>query len=374
MYKPKILVTAATGHTGSAVVQQLLQQGFPVRAFVRQSDARAKALESAGAEIVVGNLLDFRDLRKALSGIQRAYHCPPFTPNLLHGAMLFASAAVEAKLEVVALMSQWHPHPADPSFVTREHWIANQLYRWMPSVDVIHINPGLFAFVYMLGLPAILHLGVLMAPFGEGRNAPPANEDIARVATNVLVNPAPHIGKCYRPTGPELLNPTEIAAIYSSVLGRKVSYRDVPFKSFSKAAKALGFPLFEIAQLRHYADALRNGVFEVGAPTSHVEEVTGHPPETFENTAKRYFANPELIHHGLSDEGRQAAFAFLAKMMLTPAPDLERWENDRDHPLLNKPLLASANREWLASAQRQQLHLLPLAGDAMSTGSLRNAV
>ena len=118
MIKPKILVTSAAGHTGASAVLQLLNKGYPVRAFVRSRDARALALEKAGAELVIGNLLDFRDLRKALAGVQRAYHVPPFTPNLLEGSMLFALAAEEAGLEVVALMSQWLPHPVDPSIVT----------------------------------------------------------------------------------------------------------------------------------------------------------------------------------------------------------------------------------------------------------------
>lgn len=109
-------------------------------------------------------------------GVQRAYHCPPFGLNLLHNTMLFAVAAEEAKLEVVALMSQWTPHASHPSVITREHWLSNQVYRWMPSVDVIHINSGIFAFMYLLGLPAVVLFGMLMAPLGDGLNAPPSNE------------------------------------------------------------------------------------------------------------------------------------------------------------------------------------------------------
>ncbi len=236
MTQPKILVTSAAGRTGAAAVLRLREKGFPVRAFVRRRDARSKALESAGAEIFVGDLFDLRDLRKSLTGVQRAYHCPPFAPTLLNGAALFALAAEEAKLEVVALMSGWNPHPTHPSIVSREHWMANQLYRWMPSVDVVHVNPGIFAFIYLLGRPAIMHLGILSAPFGDGRNAPPSNEDIARVAVGVLSDPRPHIGKSYRPTGPELLSSSDIASILSNVVGRKVKYQDTPFKSFAKAA------------------------------------------------------------------------------------------------------------------------------------------
>ena len=183
--KPRILVTSAAGRNGSAAVLELLRKGFRVRAFVRRNDARSETLRKAGAEIFVGDLFDLSDLRRALVDVQRAYHCPPFAPNLLHGTMLFALAAEEAKLEVVALMSGWNPHPAHPALVTREHWIANNIYQWMPTVEVIHVNPGIFAFMYLLGLPAIVHFGMLAGPWGDGLNAPPSGEDIGSVAAGL---------------------------------------------------------------------------------------------------------------------------------------------------------------------------------------------
>lgn len=385
MIKPKILVTSAAGRTGSAAVTQLLGKGFPVRAWVHRRDRRAEVLERTGAEIFVGNIFDFRDLRSALHGVQRAYYCAPFAPHLLHNAMLFALAAEEAKLEVVALLSGWNPHPAHPSVVTREHWMANNLYRWMPSVEVVHINPGLFAFVYLLGLPVIVHFGMLVGPFGEGLNAPPSNEDIASVAVGALCDPAPHIGKCYRPTGPELLSARDIAAILAGILGRKVIYRDVPTRMFVKAAIAQGFPLFEISQVQHYLTELRHGAFAIGAPTDDVREVGGREPEPFESIARRYLEHPALIHRTLSRflwskaaealstrpargvtlaglGGKLDAFRFMIRMLRTRAPDLDAWERIRDHPLLAEPMLAQDSAEWRAAAEARQLHLLNRAG------------
>lgn len=362
MARPKILVTSAAGRTGAAAVLQLLEKGFPVRAFVRQRDRRAEKLEKTGAELFVGDLFDFRDLRLALNGVQRAYYCPPFAANLLHSSMLFALAAEEAKLEVVALLSGWNPHATHPSIVTREHWITNNLYRWMPSVDVIHINPGLFAFVYLLGLPAIVHFGMLVGSFGDGLNAPPSNEDIARVAVGALADPAAHIGKCYRPTGPDLLSARDIASILARVLGRKVKYQNVPIKMFVKAAIAQGFPLFEISQVRHYLEELRQGTFAIGAPTDHVLRIGGRPPEDFESMARRYVKEPQLIHPALSIGTRLEACMFMFRMLRTRAPDLGAWESTRGHPPLATALLSHESDEWRTAAEAQQLHLLKLDG------------
>ena len=166
-----------------------------MRAFVRRRDARSVALEAAGAEIFVGDIHDFGHLQAALTNVQRASHCPPFSPNVLYDAPLFAVAAEQTKLECVTLMGARNPHAVHPSIHQRGHWIAQHVYRLMPSVDVIHLTPSFFAFDYFLGLPAVVHFGQLMLPLGDGRNAPPSNEDIARVAAATLANPAPHIGK-----------------------------------------------------------------------------------------------------------------------------------------------------------------------------------
>jgi uncharacterized protein YbjT (DUF2867 family) len=358
MRKPRILVTAASGRNASVAVLDLIKRGFPVRALVRRHDARAERLRAAGAEIVVGNLFDYGDLERALVDVQRAYHSQPFAPNLLHGMMLFAIAAEQAKLEVVAWMSGWNPHPAHPSALTREHWMANQIVRWMPSVDAIHVNPGLFAYVYFLGLPVIVHLGMLVGPFGQGLNAPPSNEDIGRVAAAVLASPEGRIGKSFRPTGPALISPHDAAAAMGRALGRPVRYMPASLKQFLKSATAFGVPPFDLSSIRHYLQELAGGTFAVGAPTDHVEMLTGRPAEDFETIARRYVKQPDLIVPGLRAGTKLGTLFFLARMMFTRVPDFDRWEREHLLPSPNRPLLAHENPHWREHAQAQRLYLL----------------
>lgn len=363
MSKPRILVTSAAGHTGSVVAKQLIERGFPVRAFVRTEDARSERLRKAGAEIFVGDLFDIRDMRKALVGVERAYYCPPFAANVLHGSMLFALAAEEAKLKVAVIMAAWNPHPTHPSIHQREHWLADNIYQWMPTVDVVYVNPGVFAFTYFFSLPAAAHFGKLLLPYGEGLNAPPSNEDIASVAVSVLAEPEPHIGKNYRPTGPKLISGSDVAEIFGSILERKVDYVDVPTSMFIKAAKALGFSNFEIAQFRHYAEEMRGGTYALGAPTDHVELVTGRPPEDFEVTARRYFERPELVFPGLKIGNKFEAAWLMLKTIMARVPDLDKWESERSYPLIKEGLLAHDSEEWLYTARRKRLSLLDINKD-----------
>jgi hypothetical protein len=133
---------------------------------------------------------------------------------------------------------------------------------------------------------------------------------------------------------------------------------------FAKAAKALGASDFETSQLLYYADEIRNGVFEVGAPTDHVEAITGRKPESFETIARRYIENPALIHPRLAKGGKLGAMAFVVRMLLSRPPKFDRWERDRGHPMLKGALFAQDSPEWRASAEKQELFLLPGASQS----------
>jgi uncharacterized protein YbjT (DUF2867 family) len=64
-----VLITGATGKQGGAVARALKGKGFRLRAMTRKPDSEAaKALASAGADVVQGDLNDAESLRKALGG------------------------------------------------------------------------------------------------------------------------------------------------------------------------------------------------------------------------------------------------------------------------------------------------------------------
>src|ERR1700751_153897 len=123
MKQPKILVTGATGRTGSAVVDELLAKDVPVRALVHSKDARSEDLERKGAETVVADMFDLDQLLAAMRGTQRAYSLPFYHPYMIQSATAFAVAAQEAKLEAVVSMGQWLASPIHPSLTTPPAWL-----------------------------------------------------------------------------------------------------------------------------------------------------------------------------------------------------------------------------------------------------------
>jgi len=344
MRKPLILVTGATGKTGAATIKQLLAQGYPVRALTRNADERGERLRRAGVEVAVGSLEDATDLRKAMAGVQRAYYCPPLEPGTLRRATLFAAVALENRLEAVVAMSQWLADVSHPAIHAREKWLSEKVFQWTPGLNVVTINPGFFADNYMLALEPIAHFGLMAMPLGNGLNAPPSNEDIARVIVGALVDPAPHISKTYRPTGPKLLAPDEIAAIIGKALGRRVKYQNAPIKLFLKVAKSLKIDDFVLEELYWFLHDYQRNSFGVGAPTSAVLDVGGMEAEQFDVTVQRYTAGSGFRNRTIGSTF--TAIHNLVAGLLTPAPNPDSIARRLKLPSLNHPSLAADSAFW----------------------------
>ncbi len=351
MKKPRILITSAAGKTGYATAMQLLDKDYPVRAFVKRHDVRAQRLKDAGAEIYVGDLFSIKDMREAMAGVQRAYHCAPTAPNPLHFGSVFAVAAAENKVEHVVVLSQWLSNPNHPSFATRETWLNESIIKQFRDMTVTVNNVGWFADNYFMVLEPAAQLGILPMPLGDGEtknNAPPSNEDIAAVNVGALIDPGSHAGRTYRPTGPDLLSPNDIADTIGRVLGRKVSYQNISENIFLKAITSMrpsGYSDAVVTQLRLYAEEYRRGTFAVGGPTKAVLEVGGREPESFEATARRVIAQRPEATQTLGNRFR-AVRNFL-KILVTPLPDVAAIEARRGHVLLAAPNFAQSDQEWL---------------------------
>jgi hypothetical protein len=153
---------------------------------------------------------------------------------MIEGAAAFAVAAREARLESIVGLSQWLASPAHPSLATRQLWLADRLFATIPGVAHTIVRPGFFADNYLRLIGFAAHLGVLPSLTGDSRNAPPSNEDIARVAVAALTDPGAHAGRAYRPTGPALLSTRDMADILSNVLGRTVRRLEMPMWMFTQ--------------------------------------------------------------------------------------------------------------------------------------------
>ena len=277
--RKQLLITGATGSTGTSAIASLIQQGHAVRALVHRDDERSAKLRAAGAEVIVGEALDLDDARGALEGVEGAYFVYPIAPGLIEATAFFAQAAREAGIGSVVNMSQISARRDSKSHAARDHWVAERLFDWS-GVPVTHLRPTFFAqnFLYSPFVASVVQHGIISFPFGKGRHAPLAAEDQGRLIAAILADPRPHQGKTYRLHGAEEMDHFAMAELLSEVVGRPVKYQPVEVDQWRKRLESDGAPPFLVQHLCAVALDYREGLF--AGEDSIIERVTGKAPMT----------------------------------------------------------------------------------------------
>src|SRR5882724_9103861 len=199
-----ILVTGAAGQLGAVgrtVTGLLLDRGLPVRAMVRREDDRAAALRSAGAEVVIGDLLEPAHVHRVVSGCRRVYFGMSVSAGYLEATVIMGTVArglgVDALVNMSQMtVSQMSIQNSTSSPQQRQHWLCEQALAWS-GLPVVTLRPTVFLEGFFLPLtgPSVRERSRIELPFGLGKTSPIATADVARVIAAVLADPAPHLGR-----------------------------------------------------------------------------------------------------------------------------------------------------------------------------------
>lgn len=291
-----ILVTGAAGQVGAVgrlVTHLILDRGLPVRAMVHRDDERAAALRGAGAEVVVGDLLEPADVYRVVSDCRRVYFSMSVSAGYLEATVTMAAVARELGVEALVNMSQMTVSQmtatsTEESKQQRLHWLAEHVINWS-GVPAVHIRPTvllenpLFA---MLAARSIHDTGQLILPFGTGRTSPVASSDVAQVVTAVLSAPQDHLGAVYELTGPATLDIDELAEQYAQALDRPVAAVSPLNDDWLKGLDEVGLDPHTRQHIATMAKLHRRDRYN--RSTHDVETITGHPAQTVRQYIERH--------------------------------------------------------------------------------------
>ncbi|TDK35654.1 NAD-dependent epimerase/dehydratase family protein [Rhizobium deserti] len=219
-----ILVTGATGRVGRHVVSQLLKRDATVRALVRDP---SKAALPAGVDVVQGDMLDIDALRSAFTGIRTLFLLNAVSGDEFTQALIALNIARESGVERVVYLSVIHSE----HFVNVPHFAvksgAERMIAQMGFSATI-LRPAYFIDNELMIKDVILNHGVYPMPIGGKGVAMVDARDIAEVAAIELIRRDTAPGKLPIETinlvGPDTLTGSDLAGIWSQVLGRPVVY------------------------------------------------------------------------------------------------------------------------------------------------------
>lgn len=134
-----------------------------------------------------------------------------------------------------------------------------------------------------------------------------------------------------------------MAEAIGRAVGRSVRVLPAPVWLFMKSARIAGLSIDELSNIRYYVEDHRKGVFELGAPTTDVLDVTGRPAEDFETIARRYVARSRN-QRTFSNWVREFTLFMMAPLL--PGFNLDRYDRELRRPFPSAARFAVESAIW----------------------------
>jgi NAD(P)H dehydrogenase (quinone) len=236
----KILVTGASGYQGAAVVKELTQQGFVVKAMVHHNDS------NLSVEKVQASFDDAASLTKAFEGIEKVYLSFPLIfdeEKLLQFAANIVTAWKAREVKQFVFNTNLPVQNEKIGLIAFDAKLAIENYFDAAGLPYISLRPTL----YLDNLSAPFLLPVINAnsilPYPVPANKKIAwmsHYDLAKFVAAAFNHPE-LIGQKFDIGGKQLLSGEEMAASISAIAGRHIQFIPVSPDDFeAQIAPAFG--------------------------------------------------------------------------------------------------------------------------------------
>lgn len=244
-----ILVTGAGGKTGRAVIRALLGRQRPVRerpvrerrlrALVHRETQRSE-LESMGvADVTVGDLRSAEDVRRALREVHAVYLiCPNMCPDEEEMAATMIAEGRTSGLQHLVYHSVLHPQI---EAMPHHGWKLRVEERLCEAgLPFTVLQPAAYMQNLLASCNALTEGGIYSIPYAASTRLSWVDlADVAEVAAKVLTETGHH-GATYQLVGTEGSSQTEVAAVLSHGLSKRISLETLSPAAWEQRARAAG--------------------------------------------------------------------------------------------------------------------------------------
>ena len=274
-----IVVTGASGRIGRRLAVRLAAEGAHQRVVVRSAD-RAPALPGTETEVALSpGYLDVASMRAAFAGARTVFLVSGReSADRVTEHRAAVDAAVDAGVERVVYLSFMGAAPDATFTFARDHWATEE-----------HIRASGLRFTFLrdcLYHDAIVRFvgedGVIRGPAGDGLVAAVAHDDVADVATAVLLDErdGAHDGAAYDVTGPSGYTLAEAAQVLSAATGRDIAYHPETVEEAYASRAVYAAEPWEVAGWVSSYAAIAAG--ELAAPSPVVRRLAGRPAQSLQ--------------------------------------------------------------------------------------------
>jgi uncharacterized protein YbjT (DUF2867 family) len=288
----KVLVTGATGNTGSLLVPKLLKSDVDVSIFVRD-ETKAASLTEMGARIVLGDLDKPETIRPAVENVDKIYLLTWNGQSQLKQAENILDEISKVGNPHIIRHSMWG---SENSRIIKQGYRIEEMIKSSGMPWTI-LKPTFFMQNTMMAAQTIASDGTIYWDMKDGKLGMIDVRDIADAAFAAITKNG-HEGKSYILTGPKPVSFHDIAHIFSRVLSKEVKYVNVPGETSFQAMIGMGMPEWIAKGYQELSEGFSDNF--ANSTTDNVEMLTGHKARSFEqfaaDFAQVFTGVPEAVH------------------------------------------------------------------------------
>ena len=227
-----IFVTGATGNQGGAVVRNLIQQGFAVKALTRnKNSSKTAALIRPQVELIQGTLDNPSTYYHHLKGVDGVFSVIDFKQGPTRETRQGIDLADNAKANGVKHFLYSSVVGADAN-TGIPHWeskfrIENHIKQTGLPYTIIR-PASLFENLLIPQVKSRLLKGKLITPIRKNTIQQYVSaEDIGKISTSIFMNPEKYCGQTLT-IAAEQKDGLQVAATFSKVWGKPIGYQQLP--------------------------------------------------------------------------------------------------------------------------------------------------
>ena len=233
MQNPKVFfVTGATGHQGGAVISNLIDKGFRVKAITRNpSSAAAQNLKGKNTEIIKADLNypeTYKDHLKDVDGVFCALTFENGIQKEIRQGIALADLAKENNIRHFVYSSGLGVELNTDI----PHWKSKfEIENYIRKINLPStiIRPASFYENYLIPqVKSRLAKGKLVSPVSKDKLQQfISTRDIGKIGATILINPDKYLNKTI-PIAAATMGGEEAAAIFSETWNKKITYQKLP--------------------------------------------------------------------------------------------------------------------------------------------------
>jgi NAD(P)H dehydrogenase (quinone) len=269
-----ITVTAATGHYGRLVIEELLKRGVPAGDIVAavRDPHKATGLAERGVQVREADYDRPETLVPAFTGAGKLLLIPSPVFGQRYPQMQRAiTAAAEAGVGLIAYAGFVNTGTSTLQLGV-EHKQAEAAIR-ASGLPFVLLRNGAYTEMYTGTLGPALEYGAILGSAGDGKLSAATRADLAEAAAVVLAGDG-HQGRVYE-LGGTAFTMADLAAEVSRQAGQHIVYQDMPAEDYARALAAAGIPESFAGLLADTSLAIAHGDWYTDSTDLH--QLTGRP-------------------------------------------------------------------------------------------------